>query len=202
MLNRQRLLKVLHSVKEDQHLVTSPQRNVRRARDEVLALPLFSQLVAHVRKGGVELGFGGKAGAVEATLPIDRSNLALEIRVLGGAEELEEGVLELVRVKRLVGPLAKIVWDELVKVLSSDETVETPDEVETLLVGNRAEGIIGVDTLVADAELCELVILSVLLDGLLCKTFVSRDLLLKEGERKWDGFLGCVINSYQAPSSP
>lgn len=201
MLNRQRLLKVLQGVKEDQHLVTSPRRHVRRARREVFALPLFSQLVAHVRKGGVKLGLGGKAGAVEATLPIDRSNLVLEIRVLGGAEELEEGVLELVRVKRLVGPLAKIVWDELVKVFSSNETVETPDEVETLLVGNRAEGIIGVDTLVADAELCKLVILSVLLDGLLCKTFVSGGLLLEEGERRGE-FLVCVINSYQAPSSP
>ena len=173
LLNRQGLLKVLHGVEEDQDLVASPGRNVRWAGSKVLGLPLFGKLVAHVRKGGVELGLGRKAGAVEATLPVDRSDLVLEIRVLGGAEELEESVLELVRVKRLVGPLAKVVGDELVKVLSSNETVERPDEVETLLIGDRAEGIIGINTLVADAELGELVILSVLLDSILCGSCVS-----------------------------
>lgn len=50
--------------------------------------------------------------------------------------------------------------------------------METLLIGDRAEGIIRIDTLVADAELGELVILSVLLDSLLCGTCVSGRILL------------------------
>lgn len=42
------------------------------------------------------------------------------------------------------------------------------DKVEALLIGDRAEGIVGVDALVADAELGELVVFAIRLDRLLC----------------------------------
>ena len=199
LLDRQGLLEVLHGIEEDQHLVSSPGRNIRRAGGKVVALPLLSQFVAHIRKGGVEFGLGGKAGAVEAALPVNRGDLFLEIRVLGAAEELEEGVLELVGVKRLVGPLAKVVRDELVKVLSSNEAVEGPDKVETLLIRDCAECIIGIDTLVADAELCELVILSVLLDSLLCGTCVSK--LMTSESCLFRGFLPSAFQPLMAEKS-
>ena len=104
---------------------------------------------------------------IKAVVPVNRRNLLLQVGILRGTKELEEGVLELKRVQGLVGPLSEIVGDELVKVLSANEAVKIVDEVKSLFIGNRTEGIIRVNALVADAELGELVVLSVLLDGLL-----------------------------------
>jgi hypothetical protein len=67
------------------------------------------------------------------------------------------------------------VGDELVKVLAPDEPVKGVHEVEALLIRHRAESIIRVDALVADAQLGILVILTILLNCLLCEnTSISR----------------------------
>ena len=57
--------------------------------------------------------------------------------------------------------------DELVEVFASNQTVEVVDEVESLFVGHCAEGIIGVDALVADGEPGERVVFTKLGDRLL-----------------------------------
>ena len=48
--------------------------------------------------------------------------------------------------------------DELVKVLSPDEAIQVVDEVESLLVRDGAERVVGVGTFKVDDELGELVI--------------------------------------------
>lgn len=60
------------------------------------------------------------------------------------------------------------MWYELVEMLPAHEPVKVVQEVEALLVWNRAEGILGVDTLVVDDEFCELVRLSKQLHRILC----------------------------------
>ena len=83
------------------------------------------------------------------------------------AEELEKRVPELEGIQRLVGPLGEVVGNELVEVLPPNQPVEVVDKVKALLIRNSAEGIVGVNALVADAELCELVVFAVRVDGLL-----------------------------------
>lgn len=167
MLDCQRLLKVLDRVQEYENLVAGPGCNVGRAGREVLLLPLMCQVVADIDEGGVEVGLRRKTGAEEAALPVDRRDLVLQARIFWGAEELKEGVSELVGVQRLVGPLAEVIRDELVEVLTPDEAVEVVNEVEALLVGHRAESIVRVYALVADAQLGELVVFPKLLNRLL-----------------------------------
>lgn len=57
--------------------------------------------------------------------------------------------------------------DELVKGVAANEALEVVEEVEALLVGNGAEGVIGVDALVVDDELGELGVVAEECDGVL-----------------------------------
>jgi hypothetical protein len=140
-------------------------------------------LEAHIDEGRVEFGLRRKAGVEETALPVDPGEFVLQMGVLWTAEKVEKGSFELVRVQRLVRPLRKVVGNELVKVLPPDKAVEGVDEVEALLVGHRAEGIIRVNALVADAKLGVLLaLLAELLNRLLCRnTSVSKE---------WQGHVG------------
>lgn len=74
--------------------------------------------------------------------------------------------------------------DELVEVVSADETFEVVNEVKALLIGHLAVGVLGVNTVVIDDKLGVLMVLAELRDRVLCfcqrvfyrRTFTYSDL--------------------------
>ena len=123
-------------MQEDKLLITGPGLYVRCLGFEILALPLLGELVAHVGKRRVKLGLGWQACVVEPALPVYRGNLVFQTSILGLAEEVQVGLLELVLVEGFPGPLCEVEGDELVKSLAADYTLKVPDEVESLLIGD------------------------------------------------------------------
>lgn len=62
-------------------------------------------------------------------------------------------MLEFKRIKALPSPCLEIMWNEVVEVLTADQLLQIPQEMEALFVRNSTESILGVYTLVTDDEL-------------------------------------------------
>ena len=117
LLNSKRRFEILHGVQENEHLVALHRLNVRCMGNKACALPLVDQAVTHIDERRIKLGLGRKTRVVEPTIPVNRGKLVLQLRVLGRAEKVEERLLELEGIERLVRPCFEVVGDELVKVL-------------------------------------------------------------------------------------
>ncbi len=166
-LHRQRLREILDSIQEHKNLVSGPRSSISSTGREVAILPLLGKSIADINEGGIKFGLGREAGVVESAFPVDRCDLVLQAGVFRSAEEVKESSLEIVRIQGLGRPRSKVVRDELVEVFAANQTVEVVDKVKALLVGHSAEGIIGVDALVADGEPGKRVVLAKLGDRLL-----------------------------------
>lgn len=134
-----------------------------------ILLPLLGQGYTAVDVGSVKFRLGRQARSVESLLPRDLCNLFLDIFIAVGIEEVEESLLELKRVETLAGPGLEVMRDELVKVLTSYELLEIPQEMEALLIRHSAEGVFGIHALVADDEFGELVLSTQEFYSVLCQ---------------------------------
>jgi hypothetical protein len=137
-------------------------------------LPLLGKGHAAVDIGRVEFRLRRQARIVEALFPRNLGELLLDLSIAIVIEEVQERLLKLERVKTLASPRLKVVGDKLVKVFTPNKSVQIPDEVETLLIGNGAEGILRVYTLVADDQLGELMVLSEQLNSALYEICISK----------------------------
>lgn len=138
-----------------------------RERATYLIFPLCSQFITLTSKGHVELGLGRQAWSIEFGFPVNGSNLLLELLIAQAVEEIDKRIPELKRVERLSGPLCEVVRNELVKVLSANETVQVVKEVEALFVSNSAVNILRVHVIMADDEFCVFVVLAKVCNGIL-----------------------------------
>lgn len=118
-------------------------------------------------KGHVKLGLRRQAWSIKLAFPVNGGNLLLDLLIAQAVEEVDKRVPELKRVERLSGPFGEVVGNELVKVLTANEAIQVVKEVESLLVSNGAVNILGVHVIVADDELCVLVVLAKMRNGIL-----------------------------------
>ena len=126
-------------------------------------LPFVCEGIHRVHEGGVEVRFGRVPGSVEPGVPIElRGQLPRDVGVR--AEEVEDRRLEVVAIEALASPLCKVVWHKGVEFLLADQPLDVIQEMETLLVRDAREGIIGILALEVEDQFREVVVLSILLD--------------------------------------
>jgi hypothetical protein len=118
-------------------------------------------------KSGIELGLRRQAGSIKFAFPVDGSNLLLDLLIAQVVEEVYKCIPELKGVERLSSPLCEIVGDELVEIISANEAIQVVKEMEALFVSNSAVNILRVHVIMADDELCVLVVLAEVRNGIL-----------------------------------
>jgi hypothetical protein len=121
-------------------------------------LPLLSQGQAAVDVGCIEFRLGRKPGSIKPLLPRNLGDLLLDFFIPKRIEEVEESLLELEGVETLASPRLEVMWDELVKVFTSNQFLQIPQKMEAFLIRYSTECIFGVYTLVANDELGELMV--------------------------------------------
>lgn len=84
-----------------------------------VALPFLGKCEATVNISRVEVGLGWQAWLIKSLIPRNLGDLLLDFRIAVCLKEVQESLLEFKRIKGLVGPRFKVVWDELVEVFSA-----------------------------------------------------------------------------------